>query len=181
MENKNGLRIDDGHVYSASGKAYPRLACKGRDDLPKRRLPFVKHVKRGERTYCYFTWPNAAARHPLPAPDDPGFDHAYLVELARLEGQPEPARPPVESNTVYFIGGAVGGIKIGFARDVGRRFANIQSCSPIPLELLAAVTGTMKTERDYHLRFAEHRLHGEWFSPAPDILAEIARLSKGPQ
>ncbi len=30
-------------------------------------------------------------------------------------------------------------------------------------------------------RFYSARLEGEWFAPHPDILAEIARLSKGSQ
>ena len=33
-------------------------------------------------------------------------------------------------------------------------------------------------EKEYHPRFAEHRLHGEWFHPHPDILAEIDRLNR---
>lgn len=34
-------------------------------------------------------------------------------------------------------------------------------------------------ERDYHARFAAHRLRGEWFAPHPDILAEIEHLNGG--
>jgi len=33
-------------------------------------------------------------------------------------------------------------------------------------------------ERAYHRQFAAHRLHGEWFAPHPDILAEIDRLKE---
>lgn len=37
-----------------------------------------------------------------------------------------------------------------------------------------------KGERAYHAMFKAHRLHGEWFEPHPDILAEIARLTPTP-
>lgn len=33
------------------------------------------------------------------------------------------------------------------------------------------------TERAYHERFMKHHLRGDWFSPHPDILAEIERLN----
>lgn len=30
---------------------------------------------------------------------------------------------------------------------------------------------TVWTERRYHRKFAKHRLHGEWFRPAPELVA----------
>lgn len=41
----------------------------------------------------------------------------------------------------------------------------------------AATPGERKQERAYHKHFSEHRLHGEWFEPHPDIMAEIERLN----
>lgn len=78
---------------------------------------------------------------------------------------------------VYFIQSASGGIKIGSARDIGRRMKELQTAHPVKLEVLASTTGGQPVERAYHERFAAARLHGEWFSPAPEILAEIERLS----
>lgn len=77
---------------------------------------------------------------------------------------------------VYFVGSDLGPIKIGMAEDVQKRLASIQACSPSPLTLLATCGGGIKQERIYHKRFATHRLHGEWFEPHDDILAEVERL-----
>jgi Meiotically up-regulated gene 113 len=78
----------------------------------------------------------------------------------------------------YFIGGDHGAIKIGHTVNVADRLRTIQSHSPIPLKVLAVVKGSEPRESAYHHQFAEHRLHGEWFSRHPDILAEIERLAQ---
>jgi hypothetical protein len=56
----------------------------------------------------------------------------------------------------------------------------MQMGSPVRLSILALTTGARDVERSYHERFAAHRLHGEWFAPHPDILAEIDRLTTAP-
>lgn len=77
---------------------------------------------------------------------------------------------------VYFIQAQCGSIKIGRARNVRYRLDELQCANPHELNLLAvAVDGGR--EREYHRQFAEHRTRGEWFSPHPDILAEIDRLN----
>lgn len=78
---------------------------------------------------------------------------------------------------VYFIGGEVGAVKIGFAVSPKSRLGDLQCGSPIKLEILATVAGMPRDERDYHKRFAAHRLHREWFERVPEILAEIERLN----
>lgn len=78
---------------------------------------------------------------------------------------------------VYFIRSGAGEIKIGQAIDVQKRLAGLQTSHPHQLTLLATTDGGKPAERAYHARFAEHRLHGEWFAPHPDILAEIERLN----
>lgn len=77
---------------------------------------------------------------------------------------------------VYFIGGDEGPIKIGLSNGPLERLAQFQVGSPVRLRIHALADGGLALERDYHRRFAAHRLHGEWFSPAPEILAEIDRL-----
>jgi hypothetical protein len=80
---------------------------------------------------------------------------------------------------VYFIQAHCGAIKIGRAKDVRYRIKELQCANPRKLELLA-VTLDGRREADYHRQFAAHRLHGEWFAPHPDILAEIERLNASP-
>ncbi len=73
---------------------------------------------------------------------------------------------------VYFIqaGGRDGYIKIGTAKSVTRRLANLQSASPVTLKLLHCIDGGKDTEREIHFRFAHRRLRGEWFIPGEDLL-----------
>lgn len=84
-----------------------------------------------------------------------------------------------ELGFVYFIGRAgcdQTPIKIGRTVDLKARHAAIQACSPVAVEVLASRQGGAIREGAYHAQFAEHRLHGEWFAPHPDILSEIERL-----
>lgn len=85
--------------------------------------------------------------------------------------------PPPDIGTIYFVGPEGGPIKIGFASRLHMRLKDLRSANALPLVVHASVQGPPRLERQYHKRFAEHRLHGEWFDPHPDILAEIARLS----
>lgn len=82
-----------------------------------------------------------------------------------------------KKHVVYFIQASCGPIKIGTTGDIEYRLAILRGQSPVQVELLATVPGKRVEEFEYHRRFAAHRLHGEWFEPHPDILAEIARLS----
>ena len=71
------------------------------------------------------------------------------------------------SKRVYFIQPIGGGpIKIGCAANVERRLAHLQAFSPAPLRILGSLPGGVALERELHVRFSEHRLHGEWFTSA---------------
>lgn len=78
---------------------------------------------------------------------------------------------------VYFIGGETGPIKIGLSGAPNFRLASLQIGSPVPLRIMATLSGDLETELAYHTRFAACRLHGEWFERTPELLAEIERLS----
>jgi hypothetical protein len=69
-----------------------------------------------------------------------------------------------------------GNIKIGRSREPNERMKQLQAATGNPHELLATLRGG-ENESAYHSIFTEHRLYGEWFAPAPEILAEIDRLS----
>jgi hypothetical protein len=180
MKTANHIQMDERHIYSLSGRAYPRVPPRDRNHLRERRLPFVKRIRAKGSTYYYFVGPMRSFRHRLPDVEDPTFDNAYLSELAKMEGgeAPPPYRYPDRSR-VYFIGRLDTAIKVGVAINVKSRFHAIQSCCPIQLSILATTGGSYKLEKEYHRRFAAHRLHGEWFAPHPEILAEIDRLNAG--
>lgn len=92
---------------------------------------------------------------------------------------------PLHVGLCYFIGatewhtnGPVEIIKIGYSRQVSHRLSVLRSTSgPYKLTLLATARGGRGREMFYHHKFMEHAVGGEWFNPAPEILAEIARLT----
>lgn len=78
---------------------------------------------------------------------------------------------------VYFIqAGAGGPIKIGVAKDVRRRIANLQISNAAELTLLRAFVGGEAEERVLHERFAEYRIAGEWFHAEPDVVSGEVNL-----
>ncbi|RKD69002.1 GIY-YIG nuclease family protein [Rhizobium sp. WW_1] len=65
-------------------------------------------------------------------------------------------------------------IKIGSTENVDRRISALRRGSPVPVSLIGVIDGGAKKELELHERFAEHRVHGEWFSniirPEIDLL-----------
>lgn len=72
--------------------------------------------------------------------------------------------------SVYFIRAENGLIKIGHAEDVIARLSKLQASSPVPLVLMASMTGGEREERALHRMFSTVRNHGEWFKPSARIL-----------
>jgi len=80
---------------------------------------------------------------------------------------------------VYFIqSGSDGAIKIGFSSKVDIRLGSLQKANAETLRLLATIPGTMADEARLHQRFAAHRIRGEWFRPAEELLLAIKELQK---
>ena len=72
---------------------------------------------------------------------------------------------------VYFIRASdSGAVKIGFARDIGKRQKTLQASTPEKLNLIRQVEGDHKVEAWFHRYFAIARLHGEWFDYTGDML-----------
>lgn len=80
---------------------------------------------------------------------------------------------------VYFLRpvGMAGPIKIGCTQHIDQRFRTMTYWSPFPLEMVLAVPGTTALEAELHARFADLRLHHEWFRADPRLDALIAELS----
>lgn len=66
----------------------------------------------------------------------------------------------------YVIAAAVpdSPVKIGITDNLAARLADIQACSPFPLMVIALAGGDL--EKDLHAKYAQRRLHGEWFAPS---------------
>lgn len=78
---------------------------------------------------------------------------------------------------VYFVQDSLTGyIKIGFSSDPWARLSQIQVHNAGQCAIIALEDGDEDCEADLHARFAEHRLRGEWFLPANEIMEHIGRL-----
>lgn len=66
--------------------------------------------------------------------------------------------------SVYFAHAPeLGMVKIGYADDAEKRFAQLQTASPTRLVLLAIQDGGRAEESALHKRFKSARMRGEWF------------------
>lgn len=87
------------------------------------------------------------------------------------------------TRTIYFIQcGEDGPIKIGLTHGTAtKRMRSIQVDSPLPLRLLGTLTAPRRLrafEVRVHVKFAKHHIRGEWFHPAPELLAFIQSDTK---
>jgi hypothetical protein len=65
-------------------------------------------------------------------------------------------------------------VKVGYTSGSARsRRRMLQTGNGSELVLLAVLEGTRGDERRLHERFAECRIAGEWFRPAPELLRYI--------
>ncbi len=75
---------------------------------------------------------------------------------------------------VYFIrAGSDGPVKIGYSASPPSRLKQLSTMSPLPLHLLRTFDGNASTEKAFHRRFADARLHGEWFEWRPEMLTAL--------
>jgi hypothetical protein len=63
--------------------------------------------------------------------------------------------------------------KIGRSTDVPARIRTLQTGCPSPIRLIALLEGDRESE--WHQRFAEHRVHGEWFNLGHLELEQVSR------
>lgn len=99
-----------------------------------------------------------------------------VVKSGEIRPNPEVSGTDNGTYFVYFVQAVMddGPIKIGRALDPHKRLAELGTMSPAPLEPLGLITPGGLTEAEVHQRFADLRLHGEWFRPA-GILYEFIR------
>jgi hypothetical protein len=82
------------------------------------------------------------------------------------------------SSRVYFIKpvGMDGPIKIGCSALPEKRLADLMAWSPLPLEVIGSVAGTINDEQFLHGCFAHIHSHREWFHsslPLRNMISEI--------
>jgi hypothetical protein len=74
---------------------------------------------------------------------------------------------------VYVIQAEDGPVKIGHSTNVRRRMSTLQISSPVPLSLVAVLSGDRTTEKEMHARFAGSHKHGEWFDLDDAVIDEL--------
>ena len=122
-------------------------------------------------------------------------DSPRLAEVTRyycaakiFEGRPRPLlRDPrsVDPATTWYDGGVyaiaseAGPVKIGYTeRSVGDRIGALKVGHPWPLEAVACCDGTPDDEMSAHRVLHPWRMQGEWFQPAPDVMALVALMRR---
>lgn len=79
---------------------------------------------------------------------------------------------------VYFIrAGRTNALKIGWAKDPQSRLEALQTGSPHQLHLVGYMPGTVADEGEWHGRFRDARIRGEWFTLGGDLRDAINRAS----
>lgn len=168
------------------------------DDLEIPRLPRVKMVKARGMVYAYFCSGRKVNgepyRHPLPSITSPDFHAEYERHLALFE---EAVRDTFDGSQadkkiryslrrvrrhaeprIYFIGShRAGFVKIGYSINPKARLATLQVGHPGKLAILATVVGDQLLEAEYHRRFADYHVYGEWFRLNRPIKTEIKRIN----
>jgi hypothetical protein len=172
------------HMFGADHDFYAPLPPLGLPGISKGRLDpygiewriisiglkYLGHAARDEGRGMHNRWNEARAlANEIQAT---GAAEEWAKEIRRNERQVKAAQ------LVYFIGAQSGPIKIGIAVNPKARLSGLQTSHHERLELLATCGGGMGQEKRYHYQFKEHRLSGEWFARAPEILAEIDRLNE---
>lgn len=98
--------------------------------------------------------------------------------IRRAKSRAKVAAAEGHTGWVYFISDGHA-VKIGYSWRPEYRMADLQAATHRELKLLAQCTGSIKTERELHSRFAELRLSGEWFKPEGGLLDLIELVRRG--
>ena len=70
-------------------------------------------------------------------------------------------------------------VKVGYAKDVERRIAELQIGNPYKLEVVATVQGTPSLERAFHKALRRKYVRGEWFELDSEVQHLIAQILVG--
>lgn len=93
-----------------------------------------------------------------------------ILEMARRAEKAQQWFPRRKLTQIYFIRqGKDGPVKIGKADNIKSRLSALQTASPYPLEVLAAVFAPAHLEEDLHTALRDHRMNGEWFQWCAEI------------
>jgi DNA phosphorothioation-dependent restriction protein DptG len=100
--------------------------------------------------------------------------HEDVLMFERFYQAPARRRATSKLTNIYFVrAGENGPIKIGVAQDVQKRLRAIRVHNHEELMLLTSAWVEASEERRLHRLLAAHRIRGEWFAPAPEVLFQV--------
>ena len=97
---------------------------------------------------------------------------AKTIVRSVLENRPRgPMKATNQPGLVYIVRHGTR-VKIGFTTNLEKRMKSVPHD-----EVLATIPGSMASEAALHEKFADIRLHGEWFEATQDLLDFAAQLA----
>lgn len=127
----------------------------------------------------------------VPGPKQPTIEESRMP--SRFSATNSSFRKPVpDSGYVYFIAPEAWflrqrdadevRVKIGYTKhDPKLRLDALQSGSPVSLQVIAYIDGSVALERDFHNAFANLGSHGEWFFIKGKLRELLYSLEDGPR
>lgn len=103
-------------------------------------------------------------------------DHNRFVYHCKVTDEDRPGY-------VYVVKAASGEYKIGHTNSIPRRLSDFGLQLPFPVELVFAIPADDRysLERHLHERFADLRMHGEWFNLTDADIASIRAMCEAAQ
>lgn len=71
---------------------------------------------------------------------------------------------------IYLIAHLDKFVKIGYTKNIHKRLSQLQTSSPVKLEVLHLIDGDVSLEKELHKMFKNYRANGEWFNYNSEII-----------
>ena len=87
--------------------------------------------------------------------------------------------PPYSETGIVYAFKCEGFVKLGWSRTVDRRFQQVKSLNPFPVEILAWAEGDEHDEKSLHGALKEFRHRGEWFRYESTVKGVVGHMKDG--
>lgn len=149
---------------------------KGRRRIPYRRGKAILNAWLAKRYECVYRETQAGGAidvyHAAPTMRE--------MAWANLTATSQFVRVTRETEVVYVVQPeSLQRVKIGSAKNVGKRIVDLQIGCPLRLRLVAQMVCIKSMEFMIHQAFEAERLHGEWFELSPRLIDFIGHMRTG--
>lgn len=102
------------------------------------------------------------------------YTKSYLFSLyVKDASKKRKIEEQAKSVVYFFIDKNKKTLKIGTSINWKERLKSIQTTCSTEIDILKTIPGDVRTEREWHHRFAKYRLQGEWFTASKELLMAI--------